>query len=97
MEDRNEIGNYFACEHRLTSFNLVLQGGGTIDEKLLESQTGVGNFEVQETHHVSGVMEIEHLRVPVVGRLDEIQQDIHHFHQELPGCRITFGIVRQDI
>ena len=82
---------------KFTCFNLVLQGGRTIYEKLLKSQARIGNFEVQETHHVGGMMKIEHFRVSVIRGLDEIQQNVHHLHQELPGRWITFGIVRQDI
>lgn len=82
---------------KLTCFNLVLQGGRTIDEKLLKSQARIGNFEIQETHHVGGMMEIEHFCVSIIRGLDEIQQNVYHFHQEFSGRWITFGILRQDI
>lgn len=83
--------------NELTSLHLVLQSGGAVDEQLLESQTAVGYFEVQQPNHLGGMTEIEDLRVPVVRRLDEIQQDVDHLHQELPGSWETFGIEWQDV
>lgn len=82
---------------KLTGFHLVLQSGGTVDEQLLEGQTRVRDFKIQQTHHLGGMMEIENLGIPIVRRLDEIQQDIHHLHQEFSSRRETFDIVRQDI
>ena len=66
---------------------MVLEGDTTVVHELLEGHGSVRDVQVKQATHVGRMVEVQDLTVAVVGLPDELQEDLHHLEQELPGDR----------
>lgn len=72
-----------------TCLDGVLEGGAAADEDVVQVGRPVLQLPVVELQQLIGVVEVDHLGVPVE-RLDDVgQQDVHHLLQEGHGLGVS--------
>lgn len=84
-------------EDSLTSFHLILQCGGAVDNQLLQRNGLIADLEIQQLLHVFRMVEVENLLVPVIASVHVVQENVDDLLEEFTSLRLRRFDVRQNI
>lgn len=77
-----QLSNKQCQNETLTSSHLVLQRGRTILHQLLQWQCSIGQFQIQQTLHLFGMMELQHTLISVVLCANVVQKNVDDFQKK---------------
>ena len=75
----------------MARLDLVAESGAAVGDQRVQGHAGVGDAEVHGLGDLRGVVEVQHVDVPVIGLVDEVQHDLHHGVEELAGELLRVG------
>ena len=70
-------------EMRVTSPHLVSESCSTVGHHLVQTEASVGEAEVHGLGDLGGVMEVQHIAVPIIGLTNEVQQNFNNSIEKL--------------